>query len=329
MPDSRPAADVPLSAVLFSMMRSPVSGGFLVRRVLGALVAVWGAVTVVFVMVYTTGNPAEVMAPDNATEEQIALLSAQYGFDRPVHIQYGQFLLNVATGQFPSSFYTGRPAFQEVLLRVPGTLRLSLTAVVLGTVVGLLVGYVAAMSRHAAVRTIPIRVLILFQSVPSFFLALLLVLLFSLTLHWLPTSGSGSWRHLVLPVLTLSAFVAPNVGRLFRSTIKEMAFEEHILTARAKGIADRQVRIRHIALNALGPVVALIGLQAGGVLAGAVVTETVFAYPGVGELLVRSVSNRDYPVALAAVMLICFGFVVASLIVDLIVAAIDPRAQKS
>lgn len=319
---------IPITTILYSMARSPVEFSFFVRRSLGALFAIWGAVTIVFIMVYSTGNPAEVMAPENATEEQIQLLAQQYGFDQPMHIQYGTFFINVFTGNFPSSLYTGRPAFQEVFLRIPNTLYLSLTAVAVGTVIGLAVGYTSAVSHSAFLRTVPIRLLMLMQSVPSFFLALLLVLGFSLTLRWFPTSGSGSWRHLVLPVLTLSCFVAPNVARLFRSTIREKQFEEHILTARSKGIAERQVRIRHIAINALGPVTALIGLQAGGVLAGAVVTETVFAYPGVGELLVRAVSNRDYPVALAAVMIICFGFVIASLIVDLLVAVIDPRAQK-
>jgi ABC-type dipeptide/oligopeptide/nickel transport system permease component len=328
MPTSRRNDKVPIVTVLHAMTRSPVGLPFFLRRCLGALLAIWGAVTIVFAMVYLMGNPAEVMVSDSATEEQVRLLSQQYGFDQPIYVQYARFLMQLATGDFPDSLYSGRPAIREVLMRIPNTLYLSLTAVAVGTAVGLTVGYITAVSRLRLVQAVPIRVLMLLQSIPSFFLALLLVLAFSLTLRWLPTSGSGSWRHLVLPVLTLACFVAPNVARLFRSTIREMRHEEHILTARAKGISERRVRVHHLAMNALGPVIALIGLQAGGVLAGAVVTETVFAYPGVGELLVRAVSNRDYPVVLAAVLVICIGFVIASVIVDVLVAAIDPRTQR-
>lgn len=309
-------------------LRSPLTLAFLLRRSLGAVLALWGAVTIVFIMVHVTGSPAEVLAPENATDEQIALLAAQYGFDQPLPVQYGRFLWSVVTGDFPPSLYTGRPAFVEVLRRVPNTLALSLSAVVIGSALGLWVGYLSALSPHGLVRVLPLRILMTLQAIPSFFLALLLVLLFSLTLHWLPTSGSGGWRHLILPVAVLSSMVAPNVARLFRSTIREMAHEDHILTARAKGLPEAAVRRRHLAINAMGPVIALIGLQAGGVLAGAVVTETVFSYPGVGELLVRSVTLRDYPVALAAVLLVCFGFVIASLIVDLCAVLIDPRVQK-
>jgi len=322
------ANDVTTAMVWRSMIRSPISLGFMLRRTIGALIALLGAVTIVFIMVNATGNPAEVMAPLNATDADIARISEQYGFDQPLYAQYFTFLGNVLTGDFPNSLYTNRPAFVEVIRRVPNTLLLSLSAVIIGSIVGLLVGYAAAMSRNALARSLPLRFLMLLQSMPSFFLGLLLILIFSLTFPLLPTSGSGSWKHLVLPIATLSCFVAPNIARLFRSTINEMRHEEHVLTARAKGISETTVRIRHIAINALGPVVALIGLQAGGVLAGAVVTETVFAYPGLGELLVRSVANRDYPVVLASVVFVCLGYVIASLAVDIIVAIIDPRVQK-
>jgi peptide/nickel transport system permease protein len=314
--------------VLRSRMRSPVQLDFLLRRLLGAIIALWGAVTIVFAMLYATGNPAEVMAPETATAEQVAELARLYGFDQPLIIQYRDFLLNVVQGRFPNSLYSGRPAFQEVLGKVPNTLLLSLTAVLLGSLLGLVIGYLSAVSEKRAVRTWPIRALMLVQSVPNFFMGLLLIYVFSLTLRWLPTSGYSSWRNLILPVITLACYVAPNVARLFRSTINEMKFEEHILTARAKGISERAVRIRHNAINALGPVTTLIGLQLGSVLAGAVVVETLFAYPGVGQLLVQAVVSRDYPVALAAVILVCVGYNLASLIVDMVVVVIDPRAQK-
>ena len=313
---------------LQARLRSPIEVRFLLRRALGGLFSLWGAVTIVFLMLYATGNPAEVLAPETATAEQVAELARQYGFDQPIYLQYRNFLVNIMQGNFPNSLYTGRPAFQEVLYRVPNTLLLGLTAVVLGALLGLVVGYVSSSGRSRIMRVVPIRLLMILQSVPNFFMGLLLIYFFSLTLRWLPTSGFSSWRNLILPITTLACYVAPNVARLFRSTMNEIRFEEHIQTARAKGISERAVRIRHNAINALGPVTTLIGLQLGGVLAGAVVVETLFAYPGVGQLLVQAVVSRDYPVALAAVILVCLGYNIASLLVDVLVVIIDPRAQK-
>lgn len=313
---------------LRARLRWPVDPIFVIRRTGGAIVSLWGAVTIVFLMLYATGNPAEVMAPETATAEQVAELARQYGFDQPLLVQYRVFLLNIVQGEFPNSLYSARPAFQEVWNRVPNTLLLGLSAVVLGAALGLFVGYISSASKSIVARTVPMRLLLILQAVPNFFMGLLLIYVFSLSLRWLPTSGFSRWTNLILPVVTLACYVAPNVARLFRSTMNEISTEEHILTARAKGISERAVRIRHNALNALAPVTTLIGLQLGGVLAGAVVVETLFAYPGIGQLLVHSVVSRDYPIALAAVIIICLGYNVASLLVDILVVIIDPRAQK-
>lgn len=315
-------------AARLATLRVPVTPDFLARRLLGAVVAVWGAATVVFAMIFATGNPAVYLAAESASAADVAALARAYGFDRPVPVQYWDFLVNLATGSFPPSLFTGRPAFTEVLLRVPRTLQVSLSAVVLGSVVGLAAGYLAATGRVPLLRSLPLRLLMVLQSTPSFFLALVLILLFSLTLRWLPTGGTGSWLHPVLPMVTLACYVAPGVARLFAASIREVQFEEHVLTARAMGLSERRIRIRHVAINALGAVISLIGLQVGGILSGAVIVESVFSWPGVGELLVRSVNNHDYPVVVAAVMLICLGYVGASLVVDILVALVDPRAQE-
>lgn len=309
-------------------MRFPISPDFLLRRLLGAVIAVWGAATVVFAMIFSTGNPAVYLAAENASPADVAALAHAYGFDQPVPVQYWNFLVNLVTGNFPHSLYTGRSAFGEVMLRVPNTLAVSLTAVVVGAIVGLAVGYLAATGRIPVLRGLPMRVLMVLQSTPSFFLALILVLVFSLNLRWLPTGGTGTWLHPILPIVTLACYIAPGVARLFAASIREVQFEEHILTARAMGLSERRVRIHHVAINALGAVISLIGLQVGGILSGAVIVESVFTWPGVGELLVRSVKNHDFPVVLAAVMLICLGYVLASLIVDILVALVDPRAQE-
>ena len=308
-------------------LRIPLGAGFLLRRLFGAVIAVWGTASIVFAMLFSTGNPAVYLAGEGASPAVVAALAQAYGFDRPVVVQYWDFLVNLLTGGFPRSLFTGRPAFREVLLRVPNTLQVSLTAVLLGAAVGLAAGYLAATGRVPVLRAVPLRVLMVLQSTPSFFLALVLILVFSLTLRWLPTGGTGSWRNPILPTVTLACAIAPGVARLFAASIREASFEEHILTARAMGLTERRIRLRHVAMNALGAVIALIGLQAGGILGGAVIVESVFSWPGVGELLVRSVNNHDFPVVLAAVMLICLGYVLASLVVDILVALVDPRTQ--
>ncbi|HEY0697857.1 MAG TPA: ABC transporter permease, partial [Micromonospora sp.] len=293
-----------------ALWRFPVSAPFLGRRLLGAVVAIWGAVSVVFVILLGTGNPAQAMAAEDATAEEVAALAQAYGFDRPLWVQYLLFLRSAVSLDFPKSLYTDVPAFSMVLERLPATLLLSGMALLIGTTVGLTAGYLAA-GGGALWRVLPVRVLLAVQSTPSFFLGLVLILVFGISLRWLPTSGSGTWGHLVLPAATLSAYVAPNIARLFWTTLREAATEDHVLTAVAKGVSARRVRLSHVALNAMGPVTALIGLQAGALLGGAIVTEAVFAWPGVGNLLVRSVSTRDYPVVLATVVFICLAFVLA------------------
>ncbi len=326
------AASAPLKQWLLARTgtwRSPLRLRFLLKRMTGAVVAVWGAATIVFLMIFLSGNPAIYLAPETAGREEIAQFARAYGFDRPIWVQYYSFLGNLLSGNFPQSLYTGRPAFVEVFRRVPNTLLLSLSAVCIGSVIGLVLGYWTANSRFIRLREIPILVLMLIQSMPSFLLALVFVTVFSLQLRWLPTSGHTSWLHLILPVSTLALYVVPGVARLFRTSIREVEGEEYLLTMRAMGLSEHRIRLRHIAMNAIGAVIAMIGLQIGGVLAGAVITETVFAWPGVGELLVRSVNNRDYPVVLAAVMVICFAYIIASLIVDIVVAMVNPQGQKS
>jgi peptide/nickel transport system permease protein len=327
-PTALPRSEIGWLAARTAATRVPISVDFLLRRLLGAVIAVWGAATAVFIMIFATGNPAVYLAAENASPAEVAALAHAYGFDRPVPIQYWDFLVNLATGNFPHSLYTGRPAFTEVLLRVPNTLQVSLTAVLVGAIVGLAAGYLAATGRFPLLRALPMRLLMVLQSTPSFFLALVLILIFSLTLRWLPTGGAGSWLNPILPTATLACYIAPGVARLFAASIREVQFEEHILTARAMGLSERRIRLRHVAINALGAVISLIGLQVGGILGGAVIVESVFAWPGVGQLLVISVSNHDFPVVLAAVMLICLGYVLASLTVDVLVALVDPRAQE-
>lgn len=299
--------------------------GYVVTRLGHAAVAVVGALTIVFLMLAATGNPARLMLPEDATEQEVAALSAVYGFDEPLPVRYAKFLAGVLTGRFPESIRFGEPAIDLVLSRVPATLQLSGLSLLVGVGVGLALGHWLAATRHPRTAGAVLRVLVALQAVPTFLLALVLVLVFSLTLRLLPTSGYTSYAHLVLPVTCFALFLVPGIARIFRSSLVEGYQADHVTTAVAKGGPARTVRLRHVAANSLAPVLTYIGLQVGGILGGAVVIESVFAYPGVGQLLTNSVQAKDFPVTLAAVTLIAGGYVVTSLAVDLLLRRLDPR----
>jgi ABC-type dipeptide/oligopeptide/nickel transport system permease component len=303
----------------------PITPRHILRRLASAVVAVWGAVTLVFFMIMATGSPITILAGPQASREEIAALKAIYGFDRPLYEQYGRFLAALAGGKFPDSLRFDSSPFELLAPAIPLTMLLALTALVAGVTLGLLVGYVSATSRIRILREVPLLVVTVFQSTPVFVVGILMVLLFSMNLGWLPTSGSGSLRHLVLPATTLSLLVAPPIARLFRVSILQQQGADHVRTALAKDIPLRQVQLRHVAANALVPVISVIGLQAGSLLGGAVLTETVFGWPGVGTVTVNAVAVKDYPVILAAVLLIAVAVSLANLVADLITAVIDPR----
>ena len=307
--------------------RSPLTVRYLTLRLLYSVIAVLGAVSVVFVMVSVSGNPAILLLPQNATSDQIALVTHAYGLDRPLWIRYVDFLGQVLRGNFPDSLRYNVPAMDLVLSRVPATLQLSGGSLLIAIVGGIALGYWLATTRHIRASNLVLRVFVALQAIPSFLLALLLVLVFSLTLRWLPTSGYTSYLSLVLPVATLVLFILPSIARIFRSSLVETFRRDHVSTAVAKGISARQARTRHVAINALGPTVSYIGLHLGGILGGAVVVESVFAYPGVGQLLSNAVSSQDFPVTLAAVYLIAIGYVVTSFVIDILLHLLDPQVE--
>lgn len=301
---------------------------FLAKRLAAGLLSIWGAVSLVFAMLLLTGDPAMMLAGEDASAELIGRISEAHGYDQPLWRQYLTFLKTLATGDFPSSLWTKEPSFDLVLTRAPRTLLLAFLGLSLGTALGLAAGYLAAFSRSRWLRDGLFGILLALNSAPSFVLALGLVMVFSLWLGWLPTSGAASLRHAVLPVLTLGLLIAPDVARVFRASIVELGREDHVATALAKGISERRVRLRHIAMNALPPVVAMLGVRLGAVLGGSVVVESVFAWPGVGQLLLESVMARDYPVVLAAATLMAFGYVLANFLTDLVVRGLTPQAGR-
>lgn len=299
----------------------------LVQRLIAAVFAVWAAVSIVFVMVTLSGDPGLALAPEDASAEAVERIRQRYGFDQPVAVQYYRFVADLAAGGFPSSLYSQKTAFQVVMERLPNTLLLAGAGVSLAVVIGGVTGYLSVFGRWRLTRDGPLTVLMLFQSIPAFMTGILLILLFALNLRWLPTSGARSWVSLIMPALTVGLSLAPAIARLLRSALREQLSADYVNTARAKGLTRRRIRLHHILGNSLVPVVTLVGLQAGGLLGGIVVVETVFAWPGLGSLLVTAVNLHDYPVVVTTVVIVALAYVTLSLIVDLIVLALNPRAR--
>lgn len=309
-------------------VRIPLSMAFVRRRLLQGLLAVWIAVSGVFIFLNATGSPERLVAPPDASQEEIDRIAHAYGFDRPLPEQYLDFFGKTFTGSFPDSITYRAPAIEVVLDALPATLLLGSIAFVLGNVLGLIIGFVSATSRRRLVRSVPLGLTRMGHSLPSFYLALLMVMLFSVWLQVLPSAGYGSWKQLLMPAVVLTIGVIPGVARIYRAQVLETLGEDHVVTAVAKGVTRNRVLIRHVGFNALGPAVSLMGIQLGGLIAGAVTIEVIFRWPGVGSVLVDAVSDRDYAVALTGVLLVAIAYIVATLITDIIAALVDPLANR-
>ena len=291
------------------------------------MVALLGVTCVAFLLVSLSGDPAFILLPPDAGAEQRAAFRHLYGLDRPLPVQYASYVSHVARGDFGRSFAFGRPAIEVVLERVPATLLLTATAVALGVAIGIPAGVVAAVRAGTLGDRAVMAMVLLGQSVPTFWLGLLMIRIFAVNLRWLPVSGYGGVLNLVMPALALGLYLAALLARLTRSEMLEALAQDYVRTARAKGLSERAVTVVHALKNALLPIVTLIGLQLGALLGGAVVTETVFAWPGVGTLILDAILRKDYPVLLAAVELVAAGFIVINMSLDLLYGYLDPRLR--
>jgi ABC-type dipeptide/oligopeptide/nickel transport system permease component len=301
---------------------------FLGTRLARALVALWLVSTVVFVVMRLSGDPVPLLLPPDAPRSEIFRVRAELGLDRPLIVQYGVFLANVVRGDFGRSIHFREPAIKVVLGYLPASLELALTAFVLAAVVAVPVGLVSAMKRNTVVDHVVMSSALVGQAAPTFFLGILFILVLSLQLGLFPTSGRGTWRHLVLPALTLGAFTMASIARLTRSAVLEVFRADFVRTARAKGVPERVVVLKHTLRNAALPIITITGLQLGTLLGGAVVTETVFAWPGIGRLAIQSIYNRDYPVVQCTVFLSAAAFVMINFVIDLLYGVLDPRLRS-
>ena len=303
-------------------------GRFLLGRLLDGGIAILGVVTIVFVVARLLGDPTVLLLPVGATEAQLAELRAGLGLDRPIWEQYLRFLAGAAQGDFGQSFQFMRPALTVVLERMPATMALAFSALGIGLVLGGLAGSLAALYRGTLLEGAVMLLALLGQATPVFWLGLLLILLFAVELGLLPTGGFDGPASLILPALTLGTFTTASIARLLRSGMLEVLRDDHVRTARAKGLMPGTVFLWHVARNALIPVVTMTGILAGELLGGSVVTETVFSWPGVGRLIVQAMEAKDFPVVQAGVMVIATTFVAINLLVDLLYGVLDPRIRR-
>jgi ABC-type dipeptide/oligopeptide/nickel transport system permease component len=300
---------------------------FLGHRLFRALIALWLVSTVVFVVMRLSGDPVPLLLPPDAPHSEIRRVRRELGLDKPLPVQYVIFLSNLAHGDFGRSIHFREPAFNVVRGYLAATLELGLTAFLLAALIAVPIGLFSAMRRNTLVDHAAMGLALIGQSAPTFFLGILFILLLSLKADLFPTSGRGDWRNLVLPALTLGAFTMASIARLTRSAVLEVLGADYIRTARAKGVSETWVVAKHTLKNAAIPIVTITGLQFGTLLGGAVVTETVFSWPGIGRLAVQSIYNRDYPVVQCTVFLAALMFVVINFFVDLIYGVLDPRIR--
>lgn len=312
---------------------------YILKRLLLAIPTVFGAVTLVFfAMQAAPGNPIALFIPPSLpparTAEIEARLNEKYGFDDPIHVQYVRYLRNLVKLDLGESLREKSFVKTDLQRRIPHTLRLGLAAFVLSTALGIGIGVLSAIYRGTIIDNVSMFIALVGVSVPSFWLALTMILVFSVRLPWLPPSGLGSEpysldgvRHTIMPVIVLALGSSGSLARYTRSSMLEVINDDYVRTARAKGLANRVVIIRHALRNALIPIITILGLSFGFILSGAVVVETVFAWPGIGRYLIDGVNGRDFPVVQATVLLISISFVLANLVTDLLLVYIDPRIR--
>lgn len=301
---------------------------YLTRRLVLTIPVLLGVATLVFALIHLIpGDPAQAMLGETAAEEDVEALRRRLGLDRPLVEQYGIFLAGLARGDLGTSLRTNEPVAQAILARVPATMELAAAAMLVAIGVAIPLGIIAAVGRGTFVDHLATTLALTGISVPNFWLGPLLAIVFAVELGWLPVSGRGTPAHLVLPAISLGAALAAILARMTRASLLEELREPYVQAARARGASRPRAVLRHAFRNSLIPVVTLIGLQFGAVLTGAVITETIFAWPGIGRLLIQSIGFRDYPLVQGCILFIAVTYVGMNLLTDLVYGVLDPRIR--
>lgn len=300
---------------------------YLGKRLLQSLIAIFGITLIVFFVLNIAGDPVALMLPPTASFQEIETMREKMGYNDPVLIQYLRFLSNAVKGDFGMSYNYNEPALSVVMERVPATVTLAVTAMGIALLIGIPAGIISAVRRNSRLDTVIRSLALLGQCIPAFWLGIMMMLLFAVKLKWLPTSGFQSWSALFMPAFTLGVFTAATITRMLRSNMIEIMSKEYIDVAKAKGLRSYTVVMKHAFKNALSSVLTVLGLQIAGLLGGSVITETVFAWPGIGRLLVQSINNNDFMVVEVIVILMATAFVCINFVVDVLYCVINPRIK--
>jgi peptide/nickel transport system permease protein len=302
---------------------------YVARQLVQLVVVVFGISILSFSILNVIGDPVLMMLPQNTPKDEMERFRVAKGFDQPVWVRYAVFVSRAVRGDFGKSLYSERYALDMVAEKMPATLSLTCAGLVVALLIAVPLGIAAALRRHSWVDHLCTALAVAGQAMPIFWLGIMLIIVFAVRLRALPASGYGTWQHVLMPAFTLGAFLAPLTMRLVRAGLIEVLSQDYIKTARAKGVAERGVVVKHAFRNACIPVISVLGLQFGQLLGGAIVTETVFAWPGVATLTVESIRQQDFPVVQVAVILLALIIVSVNLLVDMIIALVDPRIRVS
>ena len=298
---------------------------FLLRRLVRSFIVLWGISTIVFVVMRLSGDPVTLLLPQDATQADVERVTRQLGLDKPLWTQYLIFLANLSRLDFGTSIHLRQPAFDMAVERLPATLELAVAAFAFAVLIGLPIGVLTARKPYSVFDNVAMLCAAFGQAAPTFFVGIVLILVLSLWVGIFPTSGRGGFRHLVLPAITLGAYALASIARLTRSAMLEVIRKDYIRTARAKGLAESVIIWRHAFKNTAIPVVTIMGIQLGALLGGAVVTETVFSWPGIGRLFVEGLASGDWPVLHGLLIVNAVLIILFNLVADLIYPAVDPR----
>lgn len=289
-----------------------------------------GVILVVFIMNHISpGNPARILAGENASEEAVAALTEELGLNDPLYIQFFNYVKGIVTKfDLGTSYQTKRPVIDELMDRFPTTAKLALLSICISAVVGISLGIISAVKQNTIIDHLSTGFALLGVSMPAFWAGMMLILVFAIYLKWLPVSGIDGWKNWIMPAFTSSMVGMATITRMTRSSMLDVICQDYIVTARAKGLSEQVIVVKHALKNALIPIITVLGIQLGTMLGGAVLTESVFSIPGLGKFMVDSIKNRDYPVVQGGVLLLAIVFSLVNLIVDIIYAYVDPRIKS-
>lgn len=303
---------------------------YILKRILLMIPVLLGVILVVFIMNHISpGNPARILAGENASEEAVAALTEELGLNDPLYIQFFNYVKGIVTKfDLGTSYQTKRPVIDELMDRFPTTAKLALLSICISAVVGISLGIISAVKQNTIIDHLSTGFALLGVSMPAFWAGMMLILVFAIYLKWLPVSGIDGWKNWIMPAFTSSMVGMATITRMTRSSMLDVICQDYIVTARAKGLSEQVIVVKHALKNALIPIITVLGIQLGTMLGGAVLTESVFSIPGLGKFMVDSIKNRDYPVVQGGVLLLAIVFSLVNLIVDIIYAYVDPRIKS-